>query len=133
MGVYRIPCDDCSRCYIKETQKALAIRLREHRANYRNQTQHSAVVDHLAIGHSWGFDRAKIVNAQCNTIKRKIAESLFIRNHLTIEGNKSLFPLSIYKLESHLKISNRIEVPYQAKYSNTSIKAGFCLVSHFLL
>ena len=96
-GVYRIPCDDCSQCYIGETGRALALRLREHQANCRNQTQHSAVVDHSAIGHSWGFDRARVVNTQRNTFKRKIAESLFIKNHSTVEGNKSSFPLSIFK------------------------------------
>ena len=45
-GVYRIPCDDCSKCYIGETKRALTLRLREHQANCRNQKQHSAVVDH---------------------------------------------------------------------------------------
>ena len=64
--------------YIGKTKRVLTLRLREHQANCRNQKQHSAVVDHSAIGHSWGFNRAKIVNTQRNTIKRKIAESLFI-------------------------------------------------------
>ena len=77
-GAYRIPCDDCSQYYIGETKRALTLRLREHQANCRNQKQHSAVVDHSAIDHSWGFNRAKIVNTQRNAIKRKIAESLFI-------------------------------------------------------
>ena len=100
IGVYRIPCDDCPQCYIGETKRALTLRLRKHQANCRNQKQHSAVVDHSAIGHSWGFNRAKIVNTQRNTIKctSKIAESLFINNHSTVDGNKSSFPLSIFKL-----------------------------------
>ena len=78
-------------------KRALTLRLREHQANCRNQKQHSAVVDHSAIGQ-WGFNRAKIVNTQRNTIKRKIAESLFIKNHSTVDGNKSSFPMSIFKL-----------------------------------
>ena len=61
-GVYRIPCDDCSQCCIGETKRALTLRLREHKANCRNQKQRTAVVDHSAIGHSWGFKRAKIIN-----------------------------------------------------------------------
>ena len=73
------------------------MRLREYQANCRNQKQHSAVVDHSATGHSWGFNRAKVVNTQRNTYKRKIAESLFIKNHSTVEGNKSSFPFSIFK------------------------------------
>ena len=97
-GVYRIPCDDCAQFYIGETKRALTLRLREHQANCRNQKQHSAVVDHSAIGHSWGFNRARIVNTQRNTIKRKIAESLFIKSHSTVDGNKSSFPLGIFKL-----------------------------------
>ena len=74
-------------------KRALTLRLREHQPNCRNQKQHSAVVDHSAIGHSWGFTRAIIVNTQRNTSKRKIAEALFIKNHSTLEGNKSTFPL----------------------------------------
>ena len=86
-GVNRIPCDDCSQCYIGETKRALTLRLREHQANCRNQKQHSAVV--------FLTDRARIVNTQRNTIKRKIAESLFIKNHSTVDGNS--FTLSIFK------------------------------------
>ena len=42
-GVYRIPCDDFSQCYIGETKRALTLKLREHQANCRNQKQHSAL------------------------------------------------------------------------------------------
>ena len=97
-GVYRIPCDDCAQCYIGQTKRALTIRLREHQENCRYHRQNSAVVDHSALGHSWGFDRAVVVNTQRNTIKRKIAESLFIKSHSTVHGNKSSFPLGIFKL-----------------------------------
>ena len=75
-------------------KRALTLRIKEHQANCRNQNQHSAVVD-----HSWdlyrsfmGFTRAKVINTQCNTYKRKIAESLLI-----VTGNKNSFPLSIFK------------------------------------
>ena len=61
-GVYRIPCGDCSQYYIGETGRALALRLKEHQANCRIQTQQSAVFDHLATGHLWGFDRARVGN-----------------------------------------------------------------------
>ena len=50
--VYRIPCDDCSHCYICKTKRALTLKLREHQAICRNQNQHSTDVDHLAISHS---------------------------------------------------------------------------------
>ena len=52
-GVYRIPYDDCSQCYIGETKRALTLRIKEHQANCRN-------VDHSATRHSWGFTRAKV-------------------------------------------------------------------------
>ena len=95
-GVYKIPCDDCSLCYIGETKRALTLRIREHQANCRYQREHSAVVDHSATGHSWGFARAKVVNIQSNTSKRKIAESLLIKTHSTVEGNKSSYQLGIF-------------------------------------
>ena len=98
-GVYRIPCDDCSQCYIGETKRALTLRIKEHQANCRNQNQHSAVVDHSATGHSWGFAHAKVINTQRNTYtsKRKIAESLLMKKHPIVTGNKNSFPLSIFK------------------------------------
>ena len=61
-------------------------------------SKHSAVVDHSATGHSWGFTRAIVVNTQRNASKRKIAdEALFMKNHSTVQCNKSSFPLSIFK------------------------------------
>ena len=50
-GVYRIPCDDCSQCYIRETKLALTLRIKEHQANCRNQNQHSAVVDQWSFSY----------------------------------------------------------------------------------
>ena len=58
-----------------------------------DQQQLNVVFDYARIVV---FDRARIVNTQRNTIKRKIAESLFIKNHSTVDGNKSSFPLSIF-------------------------------------
>ena len=60
------------------TKRALILRLRvrEHQANYSNQKQHSAVVDHSATGHSWGLTRAKVVNTQRNTYKRLLNHCL---------------------------------------------------------
>ena len=57
--------------------------------------KHSAVVYNSAINNSLRFNRRKIVNTQRNTLKRKIAESLLINNHLIADGNKSSFHLSI--------------------------------------
>ena len=51
---------------VTTVQNAITLILREHQANCRNQKQHSAVVDHSAIGHSWGFTRAIVVQ-YCTT------------------------------------------------------------------
>ena len=40
--------------------------MKEHQANCRTQNQLSAVVDHSATGHSWGFTRAKVINRDEN-------------------------------------------------------------------
>ena len=42
-------------------------------------------ISNSATGHSWGFTRAKVVNTQRNTYKRK-AEPLFIKNHLSVDA-----------------------------------------------
>ena len=74
--------------------RALILRLRKHQAICRN---HSAVVDHLATGLFKRVRSCKSRNTQRNTYKRKIAKSLFLKNHSTVESNKSLLPLSICK------------------------------------
>ena len=81
--------------YICKTTLAMTLRFREHQAKCRNPKQHLAIVDHSEIDHSWGFHRARIVNTQRNTIKRKIAKSLFPKTHSTVDGNKSSVPLNI--------------------------------------
>ena len=50
-----------------------------------------------ATGHSWGFTRTKVINAQRNTYKRKITESLLMKKRSVVTGNKNLFPLSIFE------------------------------------
>ena len=51
------------------------------------------MVDHSATGHSWGFTRAKVINTQRNTYKRKIAKSLLlIKKHSIVTGNNNSLP-----------------------------------------
>ena len=102
-------------------------------ANCRNQNQLSAVVDHLATGHSWGFSRAKVINTQRNTYKRKIAESLLMKKHPIVTGNKSSFHLSIQVFKNkNISINYSVDRLFLvqsysntilAKNSNTFIKA----------
>ena len=39
-----------------------------------------------------------LVQTQSNTYKRKIAESLLMKKHSIVTGNKNSFPLSIFKI-----------------------------------
>ena len=68
-----------SQCYIGETKRALTLRIKEHQANCSNQNQHSAVVDHSATGHSWGFTRAKVINTESLFMNRA---RILMQNHI---------------------------------------------------
>ena len=48
------------------------------------------IIDYSATGHSWGFNRAKVINNQRNTYKHKIVESLLMKKHSIVTGNRAV-------------------------------------------
>ena len=84
-GVYVIPCS-CGKEYIGEIGRAIEIRVKEHCTDIRhNYTKKSALAEHLAeTGHQICIEKTKLLIQEGHCIKRKIKESLEIKNMIII-------------------------------------------------
>jgi hypothetical protein len=63
--LYKI-CLHCDKCYVGQTKRALAIRLKEHESNCRNSKQHSAIVEHFSMSHSFDFVNSYVIHQETN-------------------------------------------------------------------
>ena len=61
--VYKIPCGDCSWCYIGETGRAFNTRKKEHLRNVKTAAKGSRIANHVwANSHAIDFDNASIID-----------------------------------------------------------------------
>ena len=59
VGVYCIPCLDCSQCYVGKSGRKLDVRLDEHKSDCRLGKNYRAVAYHnLDVGHRTGFHKS---------------------------------------------------------------------------
>jgi len=81
VGVYKIPCLDCPAIYIGETFRDIKIRADEHKHNLETfNTNDSAVAAHaLDQNHRIGFNQIQLVERETNYFRRKMKETLQIR------------------------------------------------------
>ena len=98
IGVYKIPCRDCTRVYIGETSRTLKSRIVEHRGYYiMNQIGKSAAADHFSLNnHTPNFESAHMILHVNNTRNRKIAEAILINKHSVVDSNSASFALKIF-------------------------------------
>ena len=95
-GVYIIPCKNCNKIYVGETERSLQLRVTEHR-KYAKDPKKSAVARHqLECGHVMDFDKAAIKIHENNLLKRKILEYLMIKNNQVLENNSSSYTPSLF-------------------------------------
>ena len=75
--VYDIPCADCSKSYVGETQRKFSTRKGEHQnAVAQRQCKKSALADHvITINHDIAWDEATILRTSSNWHQRKILEA----------------------------------------------------------
>ena len=75
--VYDIPCADCSKNYIRETQRKFKTRKGEHqKAVARRQKEKSALADHvIKTNHDIAWEEANILRTNNNWRQRKILEA----------------------------------------------------------
>ena len=61
--IYKIPCGDCSWCYIGETGRAFNTRKKEHLRNVKTAAKGSRIANHVwANSHAIDFDNASIID-----------------------------------------------------------------------
>ena len=86
-GVYEICCKNCSKKYIGQTGRSLAIRVKEH----MQLREKSALTNHVhTTGHNMDFEKARILFNETNTIKREILESILINHSNHLENNTGI-------------------------------------------
>ena len=97
-GVYKIKCQGCEGCYVGDTKRKLAVRVKEHRADVdnrvlrdrvftqekRNQSETErnkfAITDHVCqTNHLIDWDNARMVERESDWTDRCIKEAIVIR------------------------------------------------------
>ncbi|XP_071573520.1 uncharacterized protein [Temnothorax nylanderi] len=89
--VYEIDCLNCDACYIGQTKRNLATRIKEHRADIKKHpSNHSVVSKHkTSCNHEFNWTSPKVLHSEKQFKKREIAEMVFIKkNNNTINLQK---------------------------------------------
>ena len=74
--VYKIPCNDCSSCYIGETSRQLHVRIGEHKSYIRYGNDNSQIFQHvLGQNHTFNFNNTSILTQEKNARSRRILEA----------------------------------------------------------
>ena len=74
--VYKIKCNDCSKTYIGQTQRALKTRVKEHQKAVFNQDKNSLIAEHCTnSNHNFDFDNTTVLDYAKNWNKRLLLEA----------------------------------------------------------
>jgi hypothetical protein len=95
--VYKIPCLNCDKCYIGETNRNKETRMNEHKSDIRKHTESSNVAKHAnEQKHSFDFLHSETLTLETNWRRRIIKESLFTYQMLDKSLNDVKFKLNIF-------------------------------------
>ncbi len=95
-GVYKVSCTQCEKCYIGQIGLYLFKGLSEHKSNL-TKSNYSAISDHYVnSNHKIDFSQSKLLFVSDNDIKRKIVESLYIKNSNVFDNNTQSLQLQLY-------------------------------------
>ena len=82
--IYKMCCESCPKVYIGETGRTARVCVKEHQSLARNgHPERSAVAAHAWDGHTINW-QADVVCQEKNLIKRKVKESMIIRQNDTM-------------------------------------------------
>lgn len=82
-GIYKIDCE-CGSCYIGQTKRSIATRLKEHIADVKHRRSlKSAVCEHMLDqpNHYLRFDQAQVLATENWFIPRMLREAIEIQKH----------------------------------------------------
>ena len=109
--IYEIPCKNCERSYIGETND-LERRTKQHIDSVRRGDVNSALFQHMQNeNHSVNINETNIIANIVNTEKRKIVEAILIQSSKTYniqQSNFHLDNLTSVLLKSHSKYIRRL-------------------------
>lgn len=95
--VYKIPCNDCLKCYVGQTGRYLGQRMSEHQRDVkkRNTINPTALVEHTREqNHSFNFDNCVILDRQRFLSKRLVSEMINIKKYNTVNFRRDTENLS---------------------------------------
>ena len=95
--IYEVPCADCDCVYVGETGRSLEMRLKEHRYTVKKDSKNGKAVHTCSSNHNVDWEAVKVVAVEQNLTKRKVLESLHIREHQQLRQS--------LHTESHLETS----------------------------
>jgi hypothetical protein len=96
--VYKIPCLNCDKCYIGETNREKETRMKEHKSDIRKQNETSNVAKHANIEkHSFDFAHSETIALETNWRRRIIKESLYTYDMKEKSLNDVKFKLNVFK------------------------------------
>jgi len=85
--IYKIPCRDCTLCYIGETAQWYDEREKQHKRCIRNQDENNALFRHIrTTGHEIAWDKVEFIAFETRTQCRKMKESFYIDMYAAKNG-----------------------------------------------
>jgi len=78
--VYKFNCNSCDSCYVGETKRKLLDRIKEHK---KPSKKIESVINkdyQTNPGHSFDFDKTKILDQESSFSKRRISEMIYIKS-----------------------------------------------------
>ncbi|XP_044764491.1 uncharacterized protein LOC123321050 [Coccinella septempunctata] len=96
--VYKIECNNCTKCYIGQTKQLLQERIRQHKndAEKSHITQGTALAAHVhAEGHKFNFSEVTVLDYEPIYGGRLISEMVHIRSNNTVNYREDVQHLSL--------------------------------------
>ena len=97
-GVYRIPCSGCDSSYIGESTD-IGRRLKQHKTDIKNANYNNSIMKHIAeTGHPVPIDNASVIIKINNVNRRKLFESIIIKNTKNINAYQTSVQLDKFTI-----------------------------------
>lgn len=78
-GVYEVPCKNCTKTYIGQTNRRISVRTEEHKLAVRNKTATSSLAQHvIETGHAIDFENTRTVMRSTHLRTRTVREAIEI-------------------------------------------------------
>ena len=123
--IYKIPCRDCSKCYVGQTGRYLKQRLSEHRRDQQklNVINPTALVDRSRqLNHQFDFENTKVLKTERYLSKRLLHEMIFIKVNDTVNYRRDIENLN----QSYFNITSKFP-PWNNVYYYFPLIFLFCL------